>query len=60
MSERSDLEGTKKKLLKLKSGHIEIEVTFTNLMIAVYYVQFQNSEFSSSLEWCVLMDETRP
>ena len=35
-----------------------MKVIFTNLMIAVYYVQFQNREFSSSLEWRVLMDET--
>ena len=48
----------KKKLKKIKSDRIEMKVIFTNLMIAVYYVQFQNSEFSSSLEWRVLMDET--
>ena len=57
---RSDLEGNEKKLQKLKSGCIEMKMTFTNLMIAVHYVQFQNIALSSSLEWHVLMDEIRP
>ena len=52
------MEETEKNLQKLKSGRIEMKVTFTNLMIAVHYVQIQNSAFSSSLEWRVLMDET--
>ena len=37
-----------------------MKVTLTHLVIAMHYVQFQNSAFISFLEWSLLMGETRP